>query len=262
MNINIEKISNLDNLKLTSNTFDLLKYHLRDSIEKKIRYKMPIAPIIEDEKVKASYIPDPQLSFDRQDKLISLTFDDSPSQYTKRLLDVLNKNNCKATFFISGNHIRGNEEVIKNISSYGNEIAINGYSNKPFTDLGVDDAIAEIEGTYDMLDSIDVKPSKIIRPPHGRLNSTIKNHISSPFVLWNIDATRYDKEIFRYEFIDNIEPGSIIKMDDSLIEELEEVIPLLQNRGYKFVTVDAMFKKYSSPLQPGKVYAKIKNHIN
>ena len=260
MNLNINRFGTYDYTVQKENDHNYIGKVVPYTNENKIKYGIPMSEIVIDIPVKEeTYIEDAQLKISRNLKLVSLTFDNVDNIYTKKLLDILNRNNSKATFFISGDNISGNEEVIKDIKSHGNEIGINGYSNIPFTSLSIDRVHAEIAGTYDMLRSIDVRPSKIVRPPYGKLNTSIKEYIDAPFVLWNIDASKIEENNIKEKIIDSIEPGSIIKMSDNNIDVLEEVIPELQKQGYEFVTVDEMNREYANTLEPGKVYAKIKN---
>ena len=53
------------------------------------------------------------------EKVIYLTFDDGPSVLTDKVLDVLKENDVKATFFIIGNQIKGQEAVVKRIHTEG-----------------------------------------------------------------------------------------------------------------------------------------------
>jgi peptidoglycan/xylan/chitin deacetylase (PgdA/CDA1 family) len=46
-------------------------------------------------------------------KLIALTFDDGPGEYTERLLDILSQYNAKATFFVLGNCIDNKESILE-----------------------------------------------------------------------------------------------------------------------------------------------------
>jgi peptidoglycan/xylan/chitin deacetylase (PgdA/CDA1 family) len=49
-------------------------------------------------------------------KCAALTFDDGPSKHTKEILEILKKENVKATFFVLGSHIDKNKDVLKKIS--------------------------------------------------------------------------------------------------------------------------------------------------
>nr|MBP3259054.1 polysaccharide deacetylase family protein [Bacilli bacterium] len=245
-----------------NNSFKYIRPIIEDTIENKKKYGIPTLPIIYDlEKVVEDVEVVNNTTNFLENKLVSLTFDDGPTKYTNELLKVLERNHSRATFFILGNKIRGNEEAIKNIRSKGNEIGINGYSHKPFTNMSLEDVDAEIDNTLDMLKNLGVKPSNIVRPPYGKLNGSIKIRSKSPFVLWNIDTSDVrDKEAIRNKIISNIQPGSIIKLHDTsidTIEALEEVLPELIKDGYRFVTVGEMNKIYENDLVPGKVYGKV-----
>lgn len=265
MKLEVISVNNYNTSIIRNNNFEYIKHVIADTIENKKKYGIPTLPIIYDlEKVKDEIEPVNNVSNFLENKLVSLTFDDGPTKYTNELLKVLERNHSRATFFILGNKIRGNEEAIKNIRSKGNEIGIHGYSHKPFTNMSVEDVNTEIVDTMDMLKRIGVNPSNIVRPPYGKLNGSIKIKSKSPFVLWNIDTSdvRDNKEAIRNKIIDNIKPGSIIKLHDAsinTIEALEEVLPELIKEGYRFVTVGEMNKRYENDLVPGKVYAKLKD---
>ena len=265
MKLEVISVNSYNTSIVKNNSFKYMRPIIEDTIENKKKYGIPTLSIIYDaEKAKEDdEVVDNTTNF-LENKLVSLTFDDGPTKYTNELLKVLERNHSRATFFILGNKIRGNEEAIKNIRSKGNEIGINGYSHKPFTNMSLEDVDAEIDDTFDMLNRIGVNPSNIVRPPYGKLNGSIKIKSKSPFVLWNIDTSdvRDNKEAIRNKIIDNIKPGSIIKLHDAsinTIEALEEVLPELIKEGYRFVTVGEMNKRYENDLVPGKVYAKLKD---
>lgn len=263
MELEVINIYSYNTSIIRNNNFKYIRHIIADTIENKKKYGIPTIPIIYDlEKVVEDVEVVDNIPNFLENKLVSLTFDDGPTKYTNELLKVLERNHSRATFFILGNKIRGNEEAIKNIRSKGNEIGIHGFSHKPFTNMSLEDVDIEIDDTFRMLKGLGVNPSNIVRPPYGKLNESIKVKSKSPFVLWNIDTgdVRDNKEAIRNKIMNNIKPGSIIKLHDTsinTIEALEEVLPELIKEGYRFVTIDEMNKRYSKKLVPGKVYAKL-----
>ena len=253
MKINLSRLKTLNKTKIYKLTFKTLE----ETIDYKTKLGIPKLPIIE-KVVKIEEVKTVTQEIDNS-KLISFTFDDAPSIYTNEILNVLNKNNIRATFFVIGNRIHDNVDLIKKISFYGNEIGIHGYSHIAFTEMDSVDANAEIAATYSMLNDLNVNPTNIVRPPYGKLNETVKEEVASPFVLWNIDATGINAK----EKILSAKAGSIIKLHDDIktIALLEEVLPILKQNGYKMVTISEMNKRYSNSLLPGRVYAKIKNYV-
>ena len=64
-------------------------------------------------------------------KRVFLTFDDGPTQeVTQYILDILDKYNIKATFFVLGNRVEMNPDLLKREYESGHYIANHGYSHK------------------------------------------------------------------------------------------------------------------------------------
>lgn len=260
------------NIDLNRDKFLLIDKKVKKTSEQiKKELGIPLLPIIDDEEVikKEESVQDEKEEIIveyNNDKLIAFTFDDGPSSYTEKLLEILKENESKATFFITGNVIRQNESIIKKIQDEGHQIGVHGFSHVSFTDLDIDEVDAEIAVTQDILYDIGVKPSNAVRPPFGKLNETIKEQIHSPFILWNIDTEDWktrNKDKIKNRVLNNISEGSIILMHDAYpatIEAFKELIPTLKEKGYKLVTVDEMHKRYAVDLVPGRVYAKVKNN--
>lgn len=65
----------------------------------------------------------------KENKTIYLTFDDGPSTNTNKVLDTLNEYNVKATFFLIGNQIKDQEEVVKRTQDEGHSIGLHTYTH-------------------------------------------------------------------------------------------------------------------------------------
>ena len=61
-------------------------------------------------------------------KVIALTIDDGPSEYTNEIMQILKFNNATATFFIIGSQVAGHEETLQDLISNGNELGNHGTS--------------------------------------------------------------------------------------------------------------------------------------
>lgn len=240
----------------------------RKKINKKT--KIPSLPIIEDDilyKEDTKPVEIKEESNFTNKKLVCLTFDDGPSKYTDELLEILHTNKSKATFFITGNNIVANKDIIKRIDTYGNQIGNHGYTHIPFTSLDVDEVNVEIAMTSTMLIDLGVNSSNIVRPPFGKLSESLKEQIHAPFILYNIDPEDWkhqDKGYIKQVIKSRIEDGSIILLHDQYketIEAIKELIPELKQEGYEFVTVNEMQKKYDISLEPGMVYAKLRKNV-
>lgn len=91
----------------------------------------------EEEKVEKRLLPqaisNPQQKvdaiYDSNKKIAFLTFDDGPSEVTKELLDVLEEENVKVTFFVLGRYVQNNPEIVKKAYDAGHYIANHGYTH-------------------------------------------------------------------------------------------------------------------------------------
>ncbi len=256
MNLQIIKV--IDKPILSFDTWTL-KTKIADTIENKIKYGIPVSPIYEKPKKIVKEESTSVIEYDN--KLISLTFDEGDPEYIDSLVEVLNRNKSRATFFILGNSIDNNAERLIKLASYGNEIGIQGYNKTPFIQKDISDVKFEISYTCERLKEIGVIPSRIVRPPHDLLNNTIKEHIDMPLVLSSVNLSDASEDEIKNKISSNIRPGSIIKLksNEVTLNALNEIIPELIKEGYKFVTVSEMNRQYSSKLEPGKVYAYINN---
>lgn len=63
-------------------------------------------------------------------KVVALTIDDGPSEFTKEILDILKSNDATATFFVIGSQVAGREEVLHDLLKAGNELGNHGTSDQ------------------------------------------------------------------------------------------------------------------------------------
>ena len=190
-------------------------------------------------------------------KMVALTFDDGPDpKTTPQALDILKKYDAKATFFMVGQNIAGNEAIVKRVHNEGHQIGIHTWDHPVLTKLPLETAQKEILDTQTAINNvIGIKPT-ITRPPYGAINATIQNSVDQSFIMWNVDSldwkTRNTKAIMQE--IAKTQPGSIILMHDihqTSIDALPSVLEYLKNNGYTLVTVDELLE---GQLEPHRIY--------
>lgn len=59
-------------------------------------------------------------------KIVALTIDDGPSEYTEEIMQILKSNNATATSFIIGSQVEGHEETLRELIRHGNELGNHG----------------------------------------------------------------------------------------------------------------------------------------
>ena len=189
------------------------------------------------------------------EKKIALTFDDGPHpRYTKKILNILEKYNIKATFFVIGVNIENYPEDLKRISEAGHEIGNHSYDHHSTLGLGEEQLTKEIELCEKLIyDSVGTKPT-LFRPPQGKFNTRLTDITTKKgysVILWSIDTRDWEHASpnnIAKEVTKNISGGDIILMHDYIsgknttCDALELIIPMLQEKGYQFVTVSELLK--------------------
>jgi len=102
-----------------------------------------------------------------------LTLDDGPGdRLTPAILDILERYNAKATFFLLGRNIVGRESIVKQIEERGHEICSHGYDHLNYWKVSPFRAISDIKRGWQALDKALGKRQCVypFRPPGGKLN--------------------------------------------------------------------------------------------
>lgn len=196
-------------------------------------------------------------------KFIAFTFDDGPSKYTSELLKTLEVNNSSATFFMIGNRMKYNKDIVLEIYNSNSEIGTHSYSHKNLTYISNNDLNKEINSTEVIYNEITNDNLKYLRPPYGSYNDKIKS-LNYPLILWNIDTldwlNKNPNKIYN-KVIKNACDGCIVLMHDTNFETIEAVrklIPSLNNIGYNVVSISKLIeiKKYN--IHNGETIRQIK----
>lgn len=180
-------------------------------------------------------------------KLVAFTFDDGPNtKTTKRLLDGMAQYDAKATFFVLGNRVSYNQEILKRAYQEGNQIGTHTQNHKNLKLLNENDFLAEVnESKLEIKKVIGVEPT-LLRPPYGNIDSHMKSLILMHTILWNVDTLDWklkDRNLIKEEILKNANDGSIILLHDIYIESVEGALLAmeeLEKEGYAFVTIEEM----------------------
>lgn len=208
-----------------------------------------------------------QKFIDTNKPMIALTFDDGPNHNTSKILDILEHYGVKATFFILGTNINGNEKIIKRMSNLGMEIGNHMYSHKLLTKLKNEEIIEEIKRVDQLVFNITGKYPTLIRPSYGIYNKKILSIIDRPVAIWNVDTLdwKYHNSKKIYQRVMNKEQdGNIILMHDiyhATANSLYLIIPKLQEMGYQLVTVSDLFYYKGISMKNGLVYHQANKKI-
>lgn len=201
-----------------------------------------------------------------EEKLIALTFDDGPDKdFTPQVLDILKKNDIKATFFVVGENVGWNPEILKREYEEGHAIGNHTFTHINVAKRSYGEIAKEISETQEAVKKvIGVEPT-LFRPPYRAISKemcAIARDKNMNIVLWsNLDPRDWSNPGVDYianTIMSKVENGTIILLHDynnlrnkksQTIQAIDIIIPKLKAKGYKFVTVpelmDHMNNKYN-----------------
>ena len=182
---------------------------------------------------------------------IALTFDDGPEKATTpRLLDLLAKRGIKVTFFVLGEKVQENPELLKREVAEGHEIGNHSWSHPNLAKMSDDAVRKELQHTQDLVfETVGIKP-KIMRPPYGSFTDRQRKWANEQFgfkiILWEVDPNDWKKPgpaVVAHRILSETRPGSIVLAHDihaQTIDAMAETLDGLLAKGFKFVTVSEL----------------------
>ena len=183
----------------------------------------------------------------RKEKNIAFTFDDGPHPQTPAILEVLEKYQAKGTFFCIGQNIEKEPQIAQQIVQKGHVLANHTYSHHRFFDLYSSEKMqADIEQCNQIILKITGIQNEYFRPPYGVTNPPLAKAIrraglkSIGWSLRTYDTSKDSAFAVKKKILRKIKNGDIVLLHDrtpNLPQLLNEILPILQQKGFKFVTI-------------------------
>lgn len=202
----------------------------------------------------------------RTDQVVVLTFDDGPSPYTDRLLELLQQRNARATFFLKTNNLdeahpehAANRLRVGRIHAAGHEICNHTHSHRRLTQLNHADVRAEMLTAETLIASETGRRAQCMRPPYTDYDDGvlgILGELGYSVILWSFDtgdwlhaSTEYpndldtDKVLRAVTDATNALTGPLIHIqhDNEYTEASVELVPIvidrLRNAGWQVITL-------------------------
>ncbi len=185
-------------------------------------------------------------------KIIAITFDDGPTEFTPKILDVLQKFDVKATFFCIGKQIEKHPDIFRRIHTEEHQIGNHSYSHSnSFGFFSAQKVKEELQKTDLLIEKITGEKNHYFRPPFGVTNPHIAKAVKAvnhQVIGWNIrslDTVIEDKNKILQRITNKIKPGSIILLHDTsekTLWVLEQLLLTLQRENYQIVTIEKLIK--------------------
>ena len=194
-------------------------------------------------------------------KLVDITYDDGPSDYTGELLDGLKERGVKATFFLVGRRIPKYQEIANRIYAEGHQVGNHSYSHEDLAKISLPEVKRQIRDTNALLDKVCGKGTDyMVRPPYGSINPAAQETVNLPCIFWSTapkDWIYTDAASIKKRILESVKPGDIILVHDTVpgtVQGTLQAIDAMRSRGYEFVTVRELFRRQGLKAENGKGY--------
>jgi chitin deacetylase len=193
------------------------------------------------------------------DSLVALTFDDGPTRvHTDSVLALLAEFEVPATFFMIGQFMERNPEVVARVVDGGHELGNHSYSHPRLVLRSPARIRREIETTDSLIRAAGQIGDIWVRPPYGRRLVGLPYFLSRsdrPVVLWDLEPDTYHSRSdgMVNHVLERVSPGSIILLHVEIPARsegrlaLRRIVPELASRGYRFVTLSELMRSATSP---------------
>lgn len=207
------------------------------------------------------YIPK-QGDIDLAKPMVALTYDDGPSSiHTPEILDVLEKHNARATFFVTGTNAKNNPDILKRQVNSGCQIGNHTMWHSNLTKQSESDMLKDVNDLSAIIENAAGAKVTLVRPPYGAFDDTVKRVLNQyALMLWNVDTMDWssrDKNAIVKEVMENTSDGAIILLHDihkETAQATKEFVPKLIEKGYQLVTIDELYYYRDKTLAGGNVY--------
>lgn len=172
-----------------------------------------------------------------------------------KILEVLEENQVKVTFFMVGQWIEKYPEAVKKINNAGHEIGSHSYSHPHVNNLSYEDNLKELDKANTVLESLIGKKTNIYRTPYGEYNNTVikaANDAGYTTIQWSLDTLDYEgltgEEMWN-RLENKLKNGDIILSHNGTkhtAESLDMLIKRIKQKGFEVVKVTDILKKNES----------------
>jgi len=189
----------------------------------------------------------------KDQKQVALSFDDGPdSRFTPEILDVLDKHQVHATFFMMGSRAKEHPDIVERVDDEGHAIGSHTYWHPNLSEEGLERLDWEVKETDETIENIVGYKPRLFRSPYGNLDEKIVERLvdlDHTIVGWDVDSLDWKQpgtDVIADNVLSNVSPGSIILMHDGgdwsmdlsgTVESLDRIITKLKEDSIDFVTI-------------------------
>ena len=195
---------------------------------------------------------------------VALTFDDGPwPETTQALLEGLAQRGVKATFFLIGSQVAGQEDLVRRMAAEGHQVGVHTWDHVQLKGMTPEQIDGQLGRCRACLQEILGPVELMVRPPYGFVDDTLLRCAQAPIICWSVDTEDWkDRNADRIvdTVTDQVRDGSIILMHDifeTSVEAALQCVDLLLAEDYYFITVEELFALRGVTPEKGQVYLNL-----
>jgi peptidoglycan/xylan/chitin deacetylase (PgdA/CDA1 family) len=178
-------------------------------------------------------------------RVVALTVNDGPDgRVTPMILRLLRERGAHATFFVSGEELRDDPQMLLEIQAAGDEIGNHAFHHRPLAGRPYREVIAELVRTRDLIASASQLPDPYLRPPYGVVDAGVlraARALGLRVVLWNVG----ERDEALHAPPKSVHAGDIISLRDDAegLRRLRQVLDLLQREHLTGVSLGMLLAR-------------------
>ncbi|MBQ7810288.1 MAG: polysaccharide deacetylase family protein [Clostridia bacterium] len=192
----------------------------------------------------------PVYSVETDEKKVAISFDAAwGNEQTSELLDILDRYDVKATFFLVGQWVDNFPDSVKEISKKGHDVENHSNTHAHMPELSLEGMTEEIVSCNDKIKALTGKCPTLFRPPYGDYNNNVVGAVKTQnmyCIQWDVDSLDW-KDLSAAEITNRItskiQPGSIVLLHNgakNTPEALPSIIEGIRAQGYELVPISEL----------------------
>lgn len=200
---------------------------------------------------KVSGVSSPHYQGSTNQKMVSLTFNvDWGEEYLPQLLEILKKEDIKATFFVTGKWAERQPDLVKEIVKSGHDLGNHGHGHSHLKNLSNEELAQEITGGEKVLQRISGQKPYLFAPAYGEVDERITRvagQLEYEVIMWSLDTIDWqnpDVATIVRRVVPRIHNDAIILMHPTkpTVDALPQIIKQLKQEGYRMVPVSKLIE--------------------
>lgn len=192
----------------------------------------------------------PIYSVKTEEKKVAISFDAAwGNEQTSELLDILDRYDVKATFFLVGQWVDNFPDSVKEIASKGHDVENHSNTHAHMPELSLEDMRDEIMSCNEKIEALTGKSPTLFRPPYGDYNNDVVGAVKNCgmyCIQWDVDSLDW-KDLSAADITERVtsklQNGSIVLLHNGATntpEALPAIIEGIKAQGYELVPISEL----------------------